>query len=162
MILEYFAGLLAFAGSSVLMFILVPWQRVKDSAAEGVIIGLGIAFALIYIMQNYLGLWNFNRADLINIAGIPFFLSAAWIPAVILFWHLLAQYKNWTLVLVVLLAFPLAATFVQLMLVNNNMLIFRNWNLYFTYLVSLSIHIAMLGYLYYTNRLNNLKEMVNK
>ena len=162
MILEYLAGLLAFAGSAVLMFVLVPWQRVKELAAEGTIIGLGIAIALIYMMQNYLGLWNFNRVDLINIAGMPFFLSAAWIPVVIIFWHLLTQYKNWTLILVVLLAFPLAATFVQLLLVNNNMLVFRNWNLFFTYLVSLGIHITILGYLYYTNKLGNLKEMVNK
>jgi len=141
------------------MFIIVPWERIKKLAAEGLVIGLGIAITLIYIMQNMLGLWNFHLVDIVAVAQIPLLLSAAWVPAVIMFAHLLTQYKNWTLAVVVLLAFPLAATFLQLLLVTNNMLVFRNWNLFMTYFLSLGIHVVILGYLYYTNRLENLRRI---
>ncbi|GAW91581.1 hypothetical protein Nther_1715 [Calderihabitans maritimus] len=139
------------------MFLVVPWERIKTLAAIGLVGGLGVGLVLGYLMQNVFGFWTYHHVDLVSIFGIPFFLVAGWIPVVIAFSHLLAQCKNIILVGVVLLAFPLSATFIHLLLLNNRMLTYHNWNLPLTFLISLGIHLAIAVYLNATGRLENLQ-----
>jgi len=99
----------------------------------------------------------FYEVDLISIAGIPLFLSLAWLPFVIAFSHLIAQYKSSILIIVLLAAFPIGATLIHLFLLNNNMLTYHNWSLFGTLLISLVIHLAIAFYLYITGQLINLR-----
>lgn len=151
------AGPIIFIGGLVLMFLVVPWERIKELSLIGIVGGLGIAIVLIYIMQNALGLWTFFRVDLVNISGIPLFLAASWFPLIVLFSHFLNQYKNMPLLASTLLAFPLGATLLHLFLIANGMLVYTNWNLALTFILSLGIHLAITLYLYATGQLENLR-----
>ncbi|MDO9534622.1 MAG: hypothetical protein Q7J85_04650 [Bacillota bacterium] len=121
-----------FVISFFFMFLVVPWERIKTLLPLGLIGGLGVALILLYLMQNILGFWVFNQVDVINIIRIPLFLSLAWLPFVIAFSHLIAQYRNAILIIGILAAFPLGATLIHLFLLNNGMLTYHNWSLFGT------------------------------
>jgi len=141
----------------ILMFLVVPWKRIKELALIGLTGGLIVAFALIYLMQNVLGRWIFYNVDLLYIIKIPLFLSASWFPFIVVFSHLLSQYKDLPLILITLAALPVGATAIHLFLLNTGMLTYHNWNLAFTFLLSLGIHIAITLYLYLSGQISNLK-----
>ncbi len=157
MVLEGLAGPLVFLGGLLLMFLLVPWERVKELAFVGLVGGLVLALVVVYLMQNYLGFWVFRRVDLLSASGIPLFLAASWFPLIIVFSHLLAQYRSLLPVVLILLAFPLGATLLHLLLRASGMLLYRNWNLPLTFILSLGIHLVIMFYLYATGRLENLR-----
>jgi hypothetical protein len=148
-----------FVTSVVLMFLVVPWERIKKLLPLGLIGGFVVALILLYVMQNLLGLWIFERVDVINILRLPIFLSLAWLPFVITFSHLIAQYRNAVLMIGILAAFPLGATFIHLFFLNNGMLTYNNWNLFGTFIISLAIHLAIAFYLYITGQLKNLQKI---
>lgn len=159
-ILRGIAGPLVFIGGIVLMFLVVPWARIRALLPVGLVGGLGVAITLIYLMQNVLGIWVFRDVDIVTVAGLPVLLAAAWVPIVIVFSHLLAQYRGVALLLVTLLGFPLGATAIHALLVAMGMLSYTNWNLVLTFLVSLGIHLGITGYLWATGRLENLRGTV--
>ncbi|MGI6285845.1 hypothetical protein SEF58_08495 [Neomoorella humiferrea] len=157
MVLAGLAGPIVFLAGLILMLLVVPWERVKELALVGLVGGLALAFLVIYLMQNYFGFWAFRRVDLINVGGIPLFLAASWFPLIIVFSHLLAQYKNIMPLLLILLAFPLGATLLHLLLRANGMLFYRHWNLPLTFILSLGIHLVIMAYLYAAGMLDNLR-----
>jgi hypothetical protein len=146
------AGPMIFIGSLLFTFLIVPWERIRELFWVGIVGGLLVAFILVYLMQNIFGFWIFHQVDLLYLLGVPFFLSAAWIPVVIIFSHLLAQYESWFLTVMAIMAFPIAATIIHTFLIANQMLTYHNWNLMLTFLISLAIHLGILGYLYKTGR----------
>ena len=141
------------------MVLVVPRERVMDLLLVGFTVGVVFAFALILLMQNVWGFWVFRGVDLFNILEVPFFLTVAWMPIIIAFSHLLAQYENFTMFGVILLGFPLGATIIHLILLANNMLVYTNWNLVYTFLISLGIHLAVMVYLHETGQLENLDHL---
>lgn len=159
MILEGLAGLLVLSLGLFSMYILVPRDRINDIYRFGLVGGLVVALALIYIMQNILGVWVFYRADFFSIAGIPIFMSIAWVPMVIVFSHLMSQAKNLLQAALIIIAFPSGATILKWLLLINGMLAYFNWNLTMTFFLSLAIHIALAGYLFATGRLDNLRKI---
>jgi hypothetical protein len=152
LILENLAGPIIFIGGLILMLLIVPWERIKALFWVGIIGGLLVALILVYLMQNVYHFWVFHQVDLVYIFQIPFFVSAGWIPAIIVFSHLLTQYKSLVLIGIATLAFPTAATLIHILLIANKMLTYHNWNLVLTFLISLVIHIGIVGYLYVTGR----------
>ena len=50
--------------------------------------------ATYYILQNIVQAWHFQHADLISLAGVPVFMTLAWVPYSIIYFHLLAQYRT--------------------------------------------------------------------
>lgn len=150
------AGLMILLITSVLMILIVPKERIKELFKFGVVGGLVVALVLVYSMQNVLGFWTFNNVDIINIIGIPILLSAAWIPFVITFAHLLNKYHDITSISIIMFAFPLSAVVVHYILINVGLLQYSHWNLFYTFLVSLGIHIGLAGYLYMSDQLPNL------
>ncbi|MEW6183213.1 MAG: hypothetical protein AB1500_08560 [Bacillota bacterium] len=86
--IEESAGPVIFLGASAIMILNVPPERIKVFFPVGVAGGLGVALALVFLMQNALGYWVFHRVDILSVAGIPLFLSAAWLPIVIIFCHI--------------------------------------------------------------------------
>jgi hypothetical protein len=146
------AGPMIFIGGLIFMLLIVPWERVKELFWVGIVCGAIVAFILVYLMQNIFGFWIFHQVDLLYIFGVPFLLSTGWIPVVIIFSHLLAQYESWFLAVVATLAFPIVATIVHAFLIINTMLSYHHWDLLFTFLISLVIHLGILGYLYITRK----------
>ncbi|MCF8010515.1 MAG: hypothetical protein K9L17_06080 [Clostridiales bacterium] len=161
MIMEGLVGPLTFAGGIVVTILLVPWERIKELSLIGVIGGLGVALLLVYLMQNIFGLWMFHGIDLVYINKIPLFLSAAWIPLIVIFSHLLAQYKHFWQIIAILFLFPGASAFFHLFFILNDMLTYNNWNLFLTGLVSLGIHLSIMIYLYSTGRLENILDIAD-
>lgn len=158
MILPNLAGPLALVAGTVFMFLVTPWERIKELFWFGLVGGLGLALVLIYLLQNVLGFWLFQRTDLLAVQGVPLLLAAGWIPVVIAYGHLLAQYRSWTQVVLIVLTFPAVATLIHVVMLANNMLFYANWTLPMTFGFSLAIHLALLAYLYLAGRLDNLKE----
>lgn len=159
MIMEGLVGPIVFAFGLFFMMLVVPRERIRDLLPVGIVVGVVVAFALVYLMQNVWGFWVFRGVDLFNILGVPFFLTVAWLPVIIAFAHLLAQYRSVAMIGVILLGFPLGATLIHVIMLANNMLAYTNWNLVYTFLVSLGIHMAVLVYLHLTGGLENLDRL---
>lgn len=158
MVLSNLVGPLLFLIGVVFMFLLVPMQRIRDLFNVGLVGGLAVALLLIFLMQNVLGFWNFRTIDLVNPGGVPFFIALSWLPFIIAFSHLLAQYHNTLLITLLLLAFPLGTVLVHLIFLYSRSLAYSDWNLFLTFFVSLAIHLALTLYLYLTGRLENFKK----
>lgn len=160
MLLENYVGLVLLLSTALLMVLVVPFQRIKDLFIVGLIGGFGGGLVLIHVMQNIFGFWEFLRgSDLLFLLNIPIFISLAWLPIVITFCHLLNQYNNISLIVTIIIAFPLAATSVKYLMLENGMLNYDNWGLLYTFLLSLAIHIGLTAYMYISNRLDNFKRV---
>ena len=151
------AGIIILLLTSVLMISIVSMERIKELLKYGLVGGLVVALILVYLMQNVFGFWTFNNVDIINIIGIPILLSSAWIPSVIIFAYLLNKYNQITSIGVILFVFPLSAVVVHYVFINFGLLQYSHWNLFYTFLVSLGIHIGLAGYLYYQSRRRNTR-----
>ena len=152
MLMENIFGMVVFGSSIVLLFLTVPWQRIKEFALLGLIAGVLLAVILVHIMQNLLGVWIFHRADF-TVFGIPVFLSLAWTPLEIFFAHFLSNYRNILLIIGIILALPLGATFLHFLMLENKMLTYHHWNLMWTFLFSLAIHLGIAYYIYATGKI---------
>ena len=135
------------------MFLIVPYEQIKKFLSLGLIGGLVVAFILIYFMQNFFGFWDFFNLDIWYFLEMPVFLSAVWIPVVIIFAHFLEIAEYLTTAVFIILLFPAGATLVHYFLINLNLLVYFNWNLFYTFLVSLGIHLGITYYLYIRNQL---------
>lgn len=158
LILDNFAGGLILFISLFFMFLVVPEQKIKEFFSIGLVGGLVLALILVYLMQNMFGFWNFHNVDIVTIGDIPLLLSAAWIPTIIIFSYLLVKFKTTSAISSIILGFPLAAVVVHYFLIDYQLLSYANWNLLYTFLVSLSIHLGIAYYLYRTNQLLNFNE----
>ena len=156
LILKNYFGILLFTVLLFLMFLIVPWRRVKSFLGVGIFGGFGIAIVLLVIMQNVWGFWRFYQVDWFSPLRVPFFLSAAWAPLEIIFSHLLSQYKNFFMGVILTVAIPLGAITVHYFLLANKMMAYHHWNLFLTFLVSLGILLGIGYYLYITGRLDKL------
>ncbi len=158
MTLVNLAGPLIFLVALASMFLIVTWKRIKELFWMGIIGGLALALILVLIMQNIYGFWVFYQVDLIYLFKIPFFLSAGWIPIIIIFSNYLLNTKNILLIAAIILSFSAGATGIHYLLIKNNMLTYNNWNLLLTYFQSLLIHIGITAYLYWSGWLGNYQE----
>ena len=138
--------------SLAVMFWLVPEKEIKRLLNLGLIGGLGTALVLLYIMQNRLRLWNFRGLDLVHVAEIPLLLSAIWIPVVIIFVYFLSRLESVVSTAAVIVSFPLGATLAHYLFISYDLLVYDNWSLFYTFLVSLAIHLSIAGYYYLTAR----------
>ena len=78
----------------VIMFILVPKERIKRFTMLGLVGGFGVALLLVALMQNLWHFWSFHQVDLLYIFKIPILLSAAWFPLEVIFAHLLIRISS--------------------------------------------------------------------
>ncbi|MEW6725169.1 MAG: hypothetical protein AB1331_09755 [Bacillota bacterium] len=132
------------AGSTALMFLTVPLRRIRSLLGWGLVAGLGVATALVYLMQVVYGFWDFRNADPLSYAGIPWTLGLSWIPLVIVFSDFVRRRSLW-LTAASLVVFPVGAVLTHWYMLQNGMLIYRNWSLPATFLISLGIHLAILA-----------------
>lgn len=160
MLFPNLAGPVIMAAGLIFMFLVTPYERIKELFWFGLVGGLILALVLIHLMQNVFGFWQFQRTDLLVVQGVPVLLAAAWTPVVIAYGHLLAQYRSVALAAAAVLVFPAVATLIHAVLLLNNMLFYAGWSLPMTFAFSLAIHLALLGWLYLTGRLENLKGLL--
>ena len=134
-------------GVAALLY-LVPWSRIRELARIGIVGGFGVALVIIELMQNLWGFWLFHQVDLVDFYRIPLALSLTWMPLVIIFSHLMLQYRQPLLRVGILIVFPAAATIFHFLLLKGGFLTYYRWNLFGTFLFSLIIHAGIAGYLF--------------
>lgn len=142
---------------SIMIYIIIPEKEIKPFLGLGLVGGLGIALVLLLIMQNMRGYWIFKNIDVLNIKQIPVFLSATWIPVIILFAYLLSRTQKLISIIFLVLVFPLGATIIHFTFLKFKLLTYNNWNLFYTFLISLSIHLGITYFLINTRQLSKLE-----
>lgn len=147
-------GPVVFAALTVAMLLVVPVERIRRFALFAGIFGVVLPFLVIGMMQNILGLWQYRGVDPVNLAGIPVFLALAWAPSVVIFAHLLVQYHLLLLRLLLLLSVGAGVTWLQYLHLQNNMLLFNNWNLAETFVLTVFLHTGMIMALHYMGHLH--------
>lgn len=152
--LENLPGPVIFLTGMLIMFLVVPAQKIKELLLIGLAGGIGVGIVLVYVMQNIYGFWVYSlSSDLIHIAALPFFLIAGWFPVIILFAYLLGRCTNRAISLLIILVFPAGATVLHFFMLKGGMLFYHNWSLGVTFLQSLGIHLLIALFLYATGRL---------
>ena len=146
-------GPVVFAAVTVAMLLVVPVERIRRFALFGGIFGGVLPFLVIGMMQNILGLWQYRGVDPVNLAGIPVFLALTWAPSVVIFAHLLLQYRSLLLRLLLLLSVGAGVTWLQYLHLQNNMLHFNNWNLAETFVLTVFLHTGMIMALHFMGHL---------
>lgn len=143
-----FTGLAAFIGTAVLMAIVVPQIYIKRFLWMGVVGGVILAILLLSIMQNFLGFWIFGSLDLIYLFNIPIFLSAVWMPLVIMFSYFVSASINQLFRIAALIGvFALIATISHWFLLSEGLLVYNNWSLIYTFILASAIHVMLYAYL---------------
>lgn len=148
-----FTGLAAFIGTAVLMAIVVPQMYIKRFLWMGVVGGVLLAIILISIMQSLLGLWIFGSIDLVYLNNTPIFLSAVWLPLVIMFSYFVSTSNNHLFRVAILIGtFALIATISHWLLLSAGLLVYRNWSLIYTFILASVIHVMLYAYLQLANQ----------
>jgi len=151
--ITYFISPVIFLFLLIIMFLIVPYTQILKFLNLGLIGGLVVALVLIYFMQNFYGYWDFVNIDIWHFIEIPIFLSAAWIPVVIIFAHFLNKIDYLSPLIFIILIFPAGATFLHYLFIYFDLLAYSDWNLFYTFLVSLGIHSGITYYLFIRNQL---------
>lgn len=148
-----FIGIIVLLTGTIMMYLTVPREKIKKLLPLGLIGGAGVAFVLVFFMQNLYGFWIFMRVDLVYLGGIPLFLSLVWIPLIIIFSYLMLKSSHILSQAVIIVLFPLGATLFHYYIITMGALLYRNWTLPLTFLVSLAIHGGISIYLYLTGQM---------
>lgn len=148
-------GPLTFIIPMLIIYFLLPLSLFKKLLVPGTIWGLMVALILIYVMQNVFQFWHFQNIDILFINNLPIFLSAAWIPLVMLFIYLIRKFPSRIGIVILNLLFPAGATLSHYFFLLLNILSYSNWNLFYTFLVSLFIHLAITSYIFLFIQQNN-------
>ncbi len=148
------AGVIIFGALMVVMVLVVPLEKIRKLAVFGLLSGVLLPFLVIHIMQNVLGLWIHRGIDPVTIADIPVFFAITWLPAVIMFAHFIVQYRSFVLVILLLMAVGGGVAGIQFLLIANNMLTFNNWVLFESFLLTMGIHLGLIGVLHLMGHLD--------
>lgn len=122
------AGPIALVVMTAIMFLLVPWGRIRRLLPVGFLFGTVLGTATYYILQNIVQAWHFQHADLLSPAGVPLFMTLAWVPYSIIYFHLLAQYRTLSQVLLLVLLSAAAPSFYHFLMELNGMIVFQKWS----------------------------------
>lgn len=137
-----------FVAALVLMFFLVPQDRIMRFLLFGLVGGFGIGIILLYLMTPILGFWQFNVPGIIMVSGIPVLLAAAWIPLEIIYAHYFPKNNNKWTVLAYLLSLPVLSVAFHWLAIELGQMSYHNWSLAGTLLISVIIQTALAFYLY--------------
>lgn len=128
MYFTYLAGPFALIVMTAVMFLLVPWRRIQKLLPVAAPFGVILGTATYYILQNMVQAWHFQNADLISFAGVPLFMTLAWVPYAIIYFHLLAQYRTILHVILLILITAAVPAFYHFILELNEMVVFQKWS----------------------------------
>ncbi|RJQ06498.1 MAG: hypothetical protein C4551_08130 [Bacillota bacterium] len=128
----------------VVTLLAVPQENFRRLVPFGIIAGFGLALLINMLGSSIFGLWGFRNV-VWPILGIPFWVLLSWVPAVILFVHYLPETSlarlGW------LLLFPVVFTAIEFLFLRQGLRFFSpDWNLVYSFLLSLGVHILVLSY----------------
>ncbi len=146
--LPYLAGMLSLALVSAVLFLLVPRERIRLLLPYGIVFGAGLGVLQIAVLQNQLGYWLFRQIDFLTAAGIPLFVAFTWLPAEIIFAHLLMELRHPAARLLLWLFTGVAVSASQYLFILNRMLSFHNWTLLDSFFLTLATHVALAAVLH--------------
>lgn len=153
-------GPVIFLTGMVAMFLVVPWQRIKELFWVGMVGGVVVGIVLVHLWQNVFGFWVYpGPSDLVHIMNLPVFLILSWFSFIIVFAHLLAQYHSYFLIGLINFTFAAGAAVMHFLLLNEGMLIYNNWSLFATFILSLMIHLGITLFLYVTGHMLNAEKL---
>ena len=121
------AGPIVLIVMAAIMFLLVPWQRIQRLLPVGFLFGVSLGTVTYYLLQNIVQAWHFQHVDLISLGGVPVFLTLAWVPYAIIYFHLLAQYRTILHVILLILISAAVPAFFHFLLDLNGMVVFQKW-----------------------------------
>jgi hypothetical protein len=132
----------------VFMFLVVPWERIKQLLLFGAVLGTVFGTVHYYLLLNVFGAWRYQNVDLLSVSGLPILLIVAWLPYTIIFLHLLAQYRTPLLMLLLVLVAAFLPIAYQFLLEVNGMAVQRTWPWMSIFLYALGIHIFQAAFFY--------------
>ena len=147
------AGPIALVMMTAIMFLLVPWERIQRYFLVATAFGVALGAATYYILQNLVQAWRFQNADLISLAGVPLFMTLAWVPYTIIYFHLLAQYRTFIHVALLILISAAVPTFFHFLLAINGMLIFNRWAWWDNFLYAAAVYNTLALFLFHRLKL---------
>lgn len=151
-------GPAAFVGMVVLMLIAVPQICIKRFIWMGIIGGFVLAILILSIMQNLLGFWQFLNVDLVYLSNIPISLSAVWMPLVIMFSYFLSTgINNITRIVAMIAIFASIPVIGHWFLLNQGLLVYRDWSLTYTFILASAIHVMLYFYLHLASQAKQLR-----
>ncbi|MBZ4687219.1 MAG: hypothetical protein PWQ96_839 [Clostridia bacterium] len=130
---------------SLLFLLPVPGRIIKKYTNFGLVGGFLVGLLVLFSLVNIFKVWSFPRYDFLTIAGFPLLLALTWLPLEIFFAWAFTQEGQWSLA--TLLGLPIITTIYHYYLLQRGLVIYHNWNLAYTLLMSLIIHIVLHFYL---------------
>jgi len=119
--------------------ILVPRRRIMEFLTLGLVFGLGLAWVIIYVGSVRLRFWVIAN-PLITLGGVPLLISAAWIPAVLIFAHFFPRERTPSLILGYIALFAAGSSGIQWLLARTGYWISLRWSFLHTFLLALGTH----------------------
>lgn len=148
LILDNLIGPLILSLSLAALLYSVPMPNIRELGRIGVFGGFVTALLMVLLMQNLWGFWIFHQVDLFDYYRIPVTLSLAWLPLIIIYSHLMITHPHPVIRIGLLSAFPLGATLFHWLLIKGGFLSYHHWSLYYTFFLSLAVHLGIAVYLY--------------
>lgn len=130
--------------SALAMLILVPRRRIWELLAFGTVGGFVLAMMVQYVAVVHLRLWSFHYLQFASWRGIPLFVAAAWMPAVIIFAHFLAYLRSTTGIFLYVVGFSLATAALEYAFVAMGYRDYERWSFPLTAILAIALH-AMLA-----------------
>ncbi len=139
----------------LVMVLIVPREFIIEYLWAGLLLGAGIAFVLLFFMELEYGFWSFEDIDLITINGLHVFLAFTWLPLIIIYTYFIMEMDSVLARLLTVTAFPALSVLSHYIFIHFNLLQYNNWEYVYTFLISLLIHLAVIGVLYVKNDLRS-------
>ena len=132
------------------MFIIMPREKILELLTVGFWMGLVQAVVLLWLGQVYLQVFRLSGDP--TAFGIPMIASFSWLPAVVLFAYYFIQTSSAVKRIGLVLLFAAGSVVVQYILQRAGLWENLNWNLYYTFMLTLAAHTLISGFIVLTRK----------
>lgn len=145
--LTSFVWIYLFVVLMIILFLLVPKEKIIKLLPFSFVAGFGLALVLQYFAVNIFRWWEFNYG-LINLFNAPLGVSLSWMPAVIIFAYFWPLAISKLGKLIYTFIFALGTTVVEYSFVLLGYRRYINWSVLLTFILAFIIHLLLASYLY--------------
>jgi hypothetical protein len=131
--------------ASLLFLAPIPGDIIKKYLNFGLIAGFVLGLLTLYTFVVIFNVWYFPKGDFLTLNGLPILLALVWLPFEIFFAWTFTLDGHWPLAAI--LGFPILSILYHYFLLQNQLIIYNNWSLAYTFLYSLIIHVVLSLYL---------------
>lgn len=139
--------ILFFTVVTLLMFILVPREKIAKLLPFGLIGGCAVALIIQLVAVPMMGLWGFRKGALLAFRGIPLGIVLAWGPATIIFGAYFEYTRSFTARLLYILAFAGIAAVINYGFLRSGYLHHYRWSTLADFLLGAAVHSVLSVYL---------------